>query len=228
MSSPCDGGAWPRRTRGTVPGHAARGCPTLLRLSRKSSASPRSCDCPEQLLGEGIFSWLYPALESLCGHFGRFSLPCVPVPVQGCCVHALGKAPLPEPAEVFFIPSTKAHSLLSQIRMKRFPFQLLPPSLCVYLNPQPRGFSANTLPSFQVAFPFSHCFWQSVHVKLHKWFFILGVFVLIKLVNGHTPSVQLPGAVTASLRCGGFAVGPREFQPGRDPCCSSSSCGNPA
>lgn len=55
MSSPCDGGAWPRRTRGSVPGHAARGCPTLLRLSRKSSASPRSCDCPEQLLGEGIF-----------------------------------------------------------------------------------------------------------------------------------------------------------------------------
>lgn len=96
--------------------------------------------------------------------------PVIAGPSAGLCgwgTTALGKAHVPELAEVFFIPCTKAHSLLSQIRMKRFPFQLLPPSLCDYLNPQLRGFSANKLPSFQVAFPFSHCFWQSVHVKLY-------------------------------------------------------------
>lgn len=234
MSSPCDGGAWARRTRGTVPGHAARGCPTLLCLSRKSSASPRSCDCPKQPPGEGIFHGCILRWK-VCGPLREVFAPVCAR--SSAALRGRGTAAAstlwerrrcPEPAEVFSIPSTKAHSLLSQIRMKRFPFQLLPPSLCVYLNPQPRGFSANKLPSFQVAFPFSHCFWQPVHVKLHKWFFILGVFVLIELVNGHTPSVQLPGGVTASLRCGGFAVGLREFQPGKDPCCSSSSCGNPA
>lgn len=100
---------------------------------------------------------------------------------------------------MFFIPSTKAHSLLSQIRMKCFPFQLLPPLLYVYLNPGLRGFSANKLSSFQVAFPFSHCFWHSVHVKLHKCFFILGVFVLLNLANRYTRHVQPPtscGCVT--------------------------------
>lgn len=83
MSSPCDGGAWARRTRGTVPGHAARGCPTLLCLSRKSSASPRSCDCPKQPPGEGIFHGCILRWK-VCSHFGRFSLPCVPVPAQRC------------------------------------------------------------------------------------------------------------------------------------------------
>lgn len=78
--------------------------------------------------------------------------------------------------------------------MKCFPFQLLPPLLYVYLNARLRGFSENKLSSFQVAFPFSHCFWQSVHVKLHKCFFILGVFVLINLANQHTHRVQPPSA----------------------------------
>lgn len=161
---------------------------------------------------------------------GVFSLPCWP-----CRAVWMGTAAVcalwerrrrPEPTEVFFIPSTKAHSLLSQIRMKRFPFQLLPPSLCVYLNPQPRGFSANKLPSFQVAFPFSHCFWQPVHVKLGQRFFILAVFVFDKAHKWYTRACsclgksQHPSGVEALQRM-------REFQPGKDPCCSSSSSGDP-
>lgn len=134
---------------------------------------------------------------------------------------------------MFFIPSTKAHSLLSQIRMKRFPFQLLPPSLYGYLNPRLRGFSANKLSSFQVAFPFSHCFWQSVHVKPHKCCFVLGVFVPMNLANRYARPVQPPTAAPwtrGRLRAREVLQSDRANSPkaGRHPCCSSSLCVNPA
>lgn len=121
--------------------------------------------------------------------------------------------------------------MLSQIRMKLFPFQLLPPSLYVYLNPQLGGSSAHKLSSFQVAFPFSHCFWQPVHVKLHKCFFILGVFVLINLANQYPRCLHPPrDGVTAALGCKGFAVTEQtpalQTQAGQHPCCSPSLCMN--
>lgn len=160
MSSPCAGGAR---------GHGARPRSRrwrLLCLSRKGSASPRSCDCPKQLPREG-FATIVPDLGGFVRPLRGVSMPCGAVWMRlGVCARSGKRRRCPEPAQVFFIPSTKAHSLLSQIRMKRFPFQLLPPSLRVYLSPRPRGFSANKLPSFQVAFPFSHCSWQPAHVKL--------------------------------------------------------------
>jgi len=134
--------------------------------------------------------------------------------VYGCCVRAFGKTVLSWAHNSVFHP----HSLLPQIWMERFPFQLLPPSLYVYLNPRLRGFSANKLSSFQVAFPFSCCFWQSVHVKLHKCFFVLGVCVDKPCELVHAPSAaarrpRLRDGATAALGCRGFAVRPSELQP---------------
>lgn len=70
-----------------------------------------------------------------------------------------------ELAEVFFMPSTKAHSL-SQSRMKCFPFQLLSPLLCVCLNPPSSEASLQTsCGPFRWHFPFlivsgSLCMWN--------------------------------------------------------------------
>lgn len=43
-----------------------------------------------------------------------------------------------------------------------------------------------------------------MHVKLHKCFFGLGVFVSITLAN---PYLRLRDGATAALRCGGFTSG---------------------